>query len=258
MAIPVETPSANAAAFVAMRAAIGVPQANLAASAAPTVNDDTTQGYGAGSYWRWASTGREWVCISASTGAAVWQPVTASYKLPSGRSIHCDNVNNVNGTGIGTSPTRTYSPITLGGFGTFSWEVLLTTLAAGAEMRVAVYDCDSSGLPGKQVVAPVVIDLSAGSGTAKSAALSWTPTRLGRWWIMQHVKAANPQAVLPRIGSSPPGIIPATSANHVASAANPLRYLTSAEAYGSDPADATGLTSAANGSDCPVGWLLAA
>lgn len=47
---------------------------NFDASSAPLASNDNTQGYGAGSLWAWANTGA-WICLSAATGAAVWQPV---------------------------------------------------------------------------------------------------------------------------------------------------------------------------------------
>jgi hypothetical protein len=45
---------------------------NYAASAAPTVNDDSGDGYSAGSLWLWPGGGRCFRCRSASVGAAVW------------------------------------------------------------------------------------------------------------------------------------------------------------------------------------------
>lgn len=53
-------------------------KSNFAASAAPTVNDDTTQGYVVGSWW-FDTTGNEtYVCTDVSTGAAVWKQAGAS------------------------------------------------------------------------------------------------------------------------------------------------------------------------------------
>lgn len=48
---------------------------NLIASAAPTVNEDSGDGYAAGSLWYNATTNLMYVCESASVGAAVWQQV---------------------------------------------------------------------------------------------------------------------------------------------------------------------------------------
>ena len=40
----------------------------------PTVNNDSTQGYAAGSRW-YGNNGGEWFCIDASVGAAVWYSI---------------------------------------------------------------------------------------------------------------------------------------------------------------------------------------
>ncbi|MEQ8231219.1 MAG: tail fiber protein [Gammaproteobacteria bacterium] len=51
---------------------------NFAASAAPTVNDDSSAGYAVGSEW-WDTTNLlRWCCFSASVGAAVWRLVGAN------------------------------------------------------------------------------------------------------------------------------------------------------------------------------------
>lgn len=46
------------------------------ATVAPTVSDDNTAGYEVGSRWLNTTASREYVCISASTGAAVWVETT--------------------------------------------------------------------------------------------------------------------------------------------------------------------------------------
>lgn len=45
------------------------------ASTSPTVDDDITSGYEIGSRWINTTTGKEFVCMSAADGAAVWIPV---------------------------------------------------------------------------------------------------------------------------------------------------------------------------------------
>jgi hypothetical protein len=52
------------------------PQSNFAATANPTVNNDGTQGYVAGSEWQNTTNGTVWACISNATGAAVWKELT--------------------------------------------------------------------------------------------------------------------------------------------------------------------------------------
>ena len=59
---------------------VGVHRCNFAATAAPTVNDDTDLGYHAGSLWFDTTNGRIYYAISVADGAAVWTalPLTIS------------------------------------------------------------------------------------------------------------------------------------------------------------------------------------
>ncbi len=59
--------------MVQLGADIGVPFNNTTATSAPTVNDDSGDGYAVGSRWFWPARGRAWVCLSATVGAAVWK-----------------------------------------------------------------------------------------------------------------------------------------------------------------------------------------
>jgi hypothetical protein len=45
---------------------------NLSATTDPGAGNDNTQGYGPGSEWINTTNNREWTCVSAATGAAVW------------------------------------------------------------------------------------------------------------------------------------------------------------------------------------------
>jgi outer membrane protein assembly factor BamB len=51
---------------------------NLAASSAPTTGNDNTEGYAVGSYWIDTTNDKAYVCLDASTGAAVWTETTQS------------------------------------------------------------------------------------------------------------------------------------------------------------------------------------
>ncbi|MBN1227998.1 MAG: hypothetical protein JXA79_13465 [Deltaproteobacteria bacterium] len=50
---------------------------NLAATNEPTYDDDLSAGYSLGSRWINISEHREWVCVDATTGRAVWQETTS-------------------------------------------------------------------------------------------------------------------------------------------------------------------------------------
>jgi hypothetical protein len=62
---------------IAANAGDFAPQANMTATAAPTVSNDNTQGYAVGSQWLWAANNISWTCMDAATGAAVWVPDSA-------------------------------------------------------------------------------------------------------------------------------------------------------------------------------------
>jgi hypothetical protein len=51
-------------------------KSNLAAAAAPTVNDDQGSSYGIGSVWVDTTNDRAYICTDASTGAALWRETT--------------------------------------------------------------------------------------------------------------------------------------------------------------------------------------
>lgn len=52
---------------------------NFGATTDPTAANDNTQGYGPGSEWINTTLNREWTCLSAATGAAVWAFGGAAY-----------------------------------------------------------------------------------------------------------------------------------------------------------------------------------
>ena len=57
------------------------------ATGTPTVNNDGTQGYGVGSRWIDITADKEYVCLDASTGAAVWIETTIIEAAPGGVSL---------------------------------------------------------------------------------------------------------------------------------------------------------------------------
>ena len=54
---------------------------NQSATTDPLVTNDNTQGYGIGSVWVNTSTGVQWRCVGANTGAAAWVPDVGSAML---------------------------------------------------------------------------------------------------------------------------------------------------------------------------------
>lgn len=52
------------------------PKSNHAAIAAPGVGDDEDDGYMAGSFWTDVSSDTGYMCMDATSGAAVWKQIT--------------------------------------------------------------------------------------------------------------------------------------------------------------------------------------
>jgi hypothetical protein len=69
--------TASDAALEATTAAALLPLNNFTAVTDPTVNDDTADGYRAGSEWINTLTGDRFSCTSAALGAAIWTPISA-------------------------------------------------------------------------------------------------------------------------------------------------------------------------------------
>jgi hypothetical protein len=90
---------------------------NLAASTSPAAANDTSQGYAVGSTWVNVSTGQEFVCTSATTGAAVWKERT---------NPTSGTVTSVSGSGGTTGLTLSGGPITGSG-----------TLTLGGKLAIA-------------------------------------------------------------------------------------------------------------------------
>jgi hypothetical protein len=84
--IPVETPSANPAAFTALATALGLPGQNLLSSnsrvRAPRRSDDTAKSYAVGSQWLNTASKLVYVATDVTAGAAVWIQQAAALALP--------------------------------------------------------------------------------------------------------------------------------------------------------------------------------
>lgn len=98
---------------------------NLAASAAPTVNADSTAGYEVGSTWLDTTGGNYYVCSSATEGAAVWLATVQSPVTPGGSDTQIQF--NSSGSFAGSS-NLTWSSNTLGVTGS----VAVTSGAVGS------------------------------------------------------------------------------------------------------------------------------
>ena len=55
---------------------IATKKSNLSASVAPTVNEDSGDGYAVGSFWLDTTADDAYICLDATVGAAVWKKIT--------------------------------------------------------------------------------------------------------------------------------------------------------------------------------------
>lgn len=146
---------------------------NLAATTDPAVGNDGTQGYHAGSQWFNKSTRVIWMCSDASTGAAVWSPMSVA-DLPRGpmdpdfndSAVYLGPL--VSNTSAGTvTGNRLYMiPIIVPRRRTYStYAINVTTLSASTIIRLGLYNCNSSFQPTTKLdEAAATVDTSTGTG----------------------------------------------------------------------------------------------
>jgi hypothetical protein len=218
-------------------ATAGVVQSNLDAEADPTVNDDTTLGYAAGSYWVNVTTGVEFYCHSATDGAAVWQPRYQRPPIRSAKLIRPANM--IDGSLSTISVIRSYVPILVEyERAATAWGIYLGTTQAATEVKSALYDLAADGGPGTKLSDMSAIDCSSGGTALKTIAWAYTWPRVGLYWVGTQCNiVGTTTATFLRLGSNVlPGYIHPTAAEIATNTGN-ARYYTSAEAYASAFAD---------------------
>lgn len=66
----------------------GLAKNKLDATTAPTVNDDSGDGYGVNSVWIDTTADKAYVCLDATAGGAVWKEITGGATVPACRVYH--------------------------------------------------------------------------------------------------------------------------------------------------------------------------
>lgn len=134
------------------------------ATVAPTVNDDSGDGYSVGSIWTDTSAPATYICADATVGAAVWQRVTDANDL--GALAYKSNVDLTTGSTdyVGTLP------VNHGGTGSTSASAARTALGLEIGTNVQAFDADLSALAAL-----------TGTNTIyyRSAASTWTAVTIG-------------------------------------------------------------------------------
>lgn len=213
---------------------------NLQASAAPQVTDDSSAGYSIGSVWRWPSLTLEWVCISASVGAAVWslKGTSTGWTWPKNTYAQPDYITSWTDQ-VATAdilcmiPLRVHQRTEIDRIAAH-----LTTAQASAAVRYGIYPTDlDTGLPDGQTLVSGSdsgeIDLSSGSDVTKPSTVSGVFLTPGVWWLAHLVKSTGgTQPTLKRISGNTTGALK-SSAGLVDSSS--VRFRGAAQAYGALP-----------------------
>jgi hypothetical protein len=208
---------------------LGVVQSNLDAEADPTVNDDVSLNYAAGSYWVNATTQREFYCVSAADGAAVWRPILRRPPLFSGRVLRPAHM--IDGSISTVTAGRWYVPFDIEPAVAFNaWMVRLGTVGAGAVCKGAIYSMDANGKPGTVLTTLPEIDLSTGGTSFRSQSITWTNPYPGIFWVGIATSGMGTATLLRHGSNIVHGYIHATSAELGAAVQSPRGY-TSGEAY---------------------------
>jgi hypothetical protein len=163
---------------------------NSGATRVPTTTDDASAGYAAGSKWFWPATGRRWICVSATAGAAVWEEQATQHRLviPSGawHGLYGVAAGNASGT-LGTPDVCCAYPIYFPEVQ--AWQNLaftLTTAKAGAKMYVGIADTGDTPASANILFCSREILLDGSDALGASGVLTlpitWTNPRPGLFW----------------------------------------------------------------------------
>lgn len=128
-------------------------KANMAASTAPTTGDDSGDGYAVGSRWFDTTADKEYVCLDASSGAAVWVETT--------------------GGGTGSSPLTTKGDV-------YTYSMADDRLAVGTNGQIL--SSDSVETTGLKWIDQTIQNVSATSISATGNVNTFDPTSDGAVW----------------------------------------------------------------------------
>lgn len=193
-------------------------QSNLNAAVAPTISNDSTQGYSIGSIWQNSATGQVWVARSVAVGAAVWNNLELS-DFPSyivGNFYIADGVYTLTVGNAATANLAVFSPLFIKTRATFNaLGFRINTLAAAGNVQAAIYANNPvTGRPtGSAIVSTANISTTAAGNV--NAVIS-AQFEAGLYWWGSN--SDNSTVVLESlVNSSAPSIIGSTTANNLQS-----------------------------------------
>lgn len=201
----------------------------LDATADPTVNDDTADGYAPGSLWIDVTNDRAWYCVDATAGAAIWRPVTHGYHpgTTAGDYLMAPNVSSYTNRTPSTAANVTALPFYFAKPTAIDLlAIRLVTAQAGAEAMAGIYANNGSGRPGARLADLGTVSLAAGSGTDKTWSISLTV--FGWIWVLVWFKDVATQVTVQGPNSTAVGPIAHASTAIGSGEARAYLYLASA------------------------------
>lgn len=133
------------------------------ATTAPTINDDDADGYSVGSKWVDVTNDRGYLCVDASTGAAVWKEITGSITGP-GSSVDNEIIlfSGTSGRVIKRATGTGYVKVSSGVMQTPAATIPLTDLANQAAQSILI---NATGLSAPPTAVTVASNKLVGRGS---------------------------------------------------------------------------------------------
>lgn len=162
---------ATAAAAAAQAAVATVALNNYTATTAPTVNDDSGDGYSVGSVWVDVNTDLSYELVDATLGAAVWkeQVDTNSTQILAGKTLTNPTINA--GSGVIVLPAATSPAQTAEGSVVWDSDDDLLTVGTGAARKTMVDTNSTQTLTNKTLTSPNASGVVLAAGTVSQAPL---------------------------------------------------------------------------------------
>lgn len=135
----------------------------LDATADPSINDDSDDGYAVGSLWVNVTTDKAFICLDSSVGSAVWKEITTS--VVDGDHVVSEGISTTSGTGWTEKLNLpTFTPISDGDYEVhWNWE---QNCNAKSHMHMRVMQDDTTELGQNLKEAVTVNDYEHVSGFA--------------------------------------------------------------------------------------------
>lgn len=209
---------------------------NTTATSAPTVNDDSGDGYSVGSSWFWPATGRKWECLDASVGAAVWTPIgVQSMPQYASGSYYAPKVVTRSNSAV-AADTLYAVLIEIRERVTVSELVVMPTLGVGASTVLLGIYANSVNVPGALIAQGSGSASTASSGTAAIVTFSSNPVLTpGAYWLVSLFSATPTCASVATQNSPLSSVIGSPTLSEVlgTSATNTISGYSAAQAYAS-------------------------